>query len=137
MSYIRQSNATPISPETVEVLASLIGLTLPAEDLAAYVSKQVACSQYPFQARVILHSPLESISERISPTAGVLEALDAQRCRLHTGAHSLEYLAVTLALIGAEFEIEEPEELIDHVRRIADVFTRATQAPREQERLAI
>jgi predicted DNA-binding transcriptional regulator YafY len=111
---------------------------LPAEDLAAYVSKRVAYSQYPFQARVILHSPLETISERISPTAGVLEALDTQSCRLHTGAHSLEYLAVTLALIGAEFEIEEPEELIDQVRRIADRFSRATQPVRgRQQALAI
>jgi hypothetical protein len=34
MSYIRQSTATPISPETVEKWAALIGLTLPVEDIA-------------------------------------------------------------------------------------------------------
>jgi hypothetical protein len=45
MSYIRQSNATPISPETVEVLAALVGLVLPAEDLvplAAALTDQLA-----------------------------------------------------------------------------------------------
>jgi len=35
MSYIRHSaSATPISPETVEMLARLVGLPVPPEDLA-------------------------------------------------------------------------------------------------------
>ena len=45
MAYIRQSNAPPISPETVEELASLIGLVLPAEDigpLATALTNQLA-----------------------------------------------------------------------------------------------
>ena len=109
----------------------------PAEDFAAFVSKGVAYAQYPYRARVVLQAPVETISDRVPPTAGVLEAVDAQRCRLHTGASSLESLAVHLALIGVEFQIEEPEELIDHVRRIAELFTRATQAAGQQERLAI
>jgi predicted DNA-binding transcriptional regulator YafY len=110
----------------------------PAEDMAAYVSKNLAYSQYPHRARVVLHAPVEKVSERVSPTAGSLEALDHHTCRLHTGAHSLEYLAVHLALIGVDFDIEEPEELIDHVRRIGELFARATRASgAEQSRLVM
>ncbi|MGH2347385.1 MAG: hypothetical protein ACRDG4_19330 [Chloroflexota bacterium] len=45
MAYIRQSNAPPISAETVETLSRLVGLTLPAEDvapLAAALTDQLA-----------------------------------------------------------------------------------------------
>ncbi len=45
MSYIRQSNATPITSETVETLAALVGLVLPPEDvnpLAAALTNQLA-----------------------------------------------------------------------------------------------
>lgn len=45
MAYIRQSNAPPISVETVETLSRLVGLSLPAEDvapLAAALTDQLA-----------------------------------------------------------------------------------------------
>lgn len=109
----------------------------PAEDLAAYVSKGVAYSQFPHRARVVLHASVEKVSERVPPTAGVLEAMDSQHCRLHTGSHSLESLAMHLVFIGVDFHIEEPDELIDQVRRMAELFTRATGAVESQERLAI
>jgi hypothetical protein len=35
MAYTRHSDATPISAETVQMLAGVMGLTIPAEDLDA------------------------------------------------------------------------------------------------------
>ena len=35
MAYVRHSDATPISAETAKLLAGLVGLIIPDEDLAA------------------------------------------------------------------------------------------------------
>jgi predicted DNA-binding transcriptional regulator YafY len=101
----------------------------PDGDFAAYVARSVSYAPYPYRARVTLHAPVEQVAERVPPTAGVLEAIDHNRCILHTGSHSLDILAVHLALIGVDFEVHEPPELVDHVRRLADRFRRTCSAP--------
>jgi predicted DNA-binding transcriptional regulator YafY len=45
---------------------------------------------------------------------------------LHTAAHSLDSLPVYLALMGFDFEVREPPELIDRIRWLAARFSRAT-----------
>ena len=75
------------------------------------------------------------MAERVPPTIGVLEATDGG-CLLYTGAQSLDMLAVHLALIGVEFEVREPAELVDHIRRVADRLMRATVS-REEEHQSI
>jgi predicted DNA-binding transcriptional regulator YafY len=49
-----------------------------------------------------------------------------------TGADNLETLAVYLGLLGQDFTVTEPPELIDHLRKLADRYHRATAAPRAQ-----
>ncbi|MEU9123068.1 YafY family protein [Streptomyces sp. NPDC048506] len=99
--------------------------TPPAEDLAAYVSQGISTRVYAKQATVLLHAPVERAAERISPAAGVLEAVDAQHCLLRTGAHSLELMVLHIVLTGFDFEVREPPELLDRVREIRDRLSRA------------
>jgi predicted DNA-binding transcriptional regulator YafY len=98
----------------------------PDGDFAAYVSKSVSYAPDKHQAKVILHASVEAVSERIPPAAGTLEAIDDQTCMLHTGSSSLDSLSVYLALIGFEFEVREPPELVERVRLLAERFARAT-----------
>jgi hypothetical protein len=42
------------------------------------------------------------------------------------GARSLDVLAVYLALVDEEFEVEEPPELLDTLRQLATRLRRAT-----------
>lgn len=100
----------------------------PAEDLAAYVSHGISTGAYARQATVLVHAPLERAAERIGPAAGTLEAVDAQSCLLHTGAHSLDVMVVHLVLLGFDFEIREPPELLGHVREIRDRLSRTLAA---------
>src|SRR3984957_14054553 len=88
----------------------------PDGDFAAYVSRSVSYVPHPHQAQVILHASAEMAAERVPPAAGTLEAIDEQTCVLHTGSSSLDTLSVYLALIGFDFEILEPAELVDRVR---------------------
>jgi predicted DNA-binding transcriptional regulator YafY len=97
----------------------------PPADAAAYVSQAVASAPYRYQARILMHAPLEAVADRSAPTAGRLEAVDARTCVLHTGSNSLEQLALYVGLKGVDFEVLDPPELVDHVRALAGRFTRA------------
>ncbi|MGO9262515.1 MAG: helix-turn-helix transcriptional regulator [Bryobacteraceae bacterium] len=95
----------------------------PEGDFAAYVSRSVSYDRRP--AKVILHASVEQAAERVPPAAGTLEALDEHRCVLHTGDCSLDGLSVHLALLGFEFEVREPAELAERIRRLAARLSRA------------
>ena len=104
----------------------------PEGDFAAFVSRSVAYAPYPHRARIVLHVSIEKAAERVPPGAGTLEALDDHTCELRMGASSLDTLSVYLGLIGFDFEVREPPELVEHLRWLAERFTRATShVPRQ------
>ena len=98
----------------------------PDGDFATFVSKSLAQAPYPYRARVTLRAPLATIAQRIPPSAGVLEAVDECSCLLDTGSHSLEGITIHLSLLGVDFQVHEPPELIDYMRRLADRLRQAT-----------
>jgi predicted DNA-binding transcriptional regulator YafY len=102
----------------------------PEGDFAAYVSRSVSYAPHPHRAQIILHASAEMAAERVPPAAGILEAVNEHTCVLHTGSSSLDTLSVYLALIGFDFEVSEPPELVDRVRWLAERFSRATSGPR-------
>jgi len=112
--------------------------TPPAEDLAAYVSKGVSTRAYASHAVVRLLVPLEEAAERVSPTAGRLEADGPDSCILRTGAASLDVMVIHVMLMGFEFEVLEPAELTGAIRTARDRLARslaraAESAPRTRD----
>jgi predicted DNA-binding transcriptional regulator YafY len=99
----------------------------PDGDYAAYVSRSVSYAPYRYRARVKLSAPAETIAERVPPTAGMIEAIDRKSCLLHTGANSLDMVAMGLTMIGIDFEVQEPPELVVHVRLLAERLARAAR----------
>jgi predicted DNA-binding transcriptional regulator YafY len=99
----------------------------PDGDFAKYVSRSVAYAPYPHRAKVILQAPVQMAADRIPPSVGVLEAIDEHSCVLHTGAGSLDGLAMWMALIGFEFEVREPPELIERIRSLVQRLSRAVE----------
>jgi predicted DNA-binding transcriptional regulator YafY len=95
-------------------------------DFAVFVAKSLAQVQYPFRARVTLHAPAPSLAERIPPSAGVLEAINQDSCVLHTGSQSLEGLTIHLLLLGVQFQVHEPPELIAYIRTLTGRLQTAT-----------
>ncbi|MGV9243422.1 helix-turn-helix transcriptional regulator [Streptomyces sp. NPDC003710] len=94
--------------------------TPPADDLAAYVSRGVSTRAYAAQAVVRLLVPLHEAAERISPSAGVLEAETETSCLLRAGAASLDVMVVHIMMTGFAFEVLEPAGLTDAVRSARD-----------------
>ncbi|MEV0352272.1 YafY family protein [Nonomuraea sp. NPDC050680] len=99
---------------------------LPDHDVAAYVSGRVSAAAWRHRAQVTVHAPAEVIADRIGPAAGTVERLDDRTCVLHTGADTIETLAVHLGLLDADFDVTGPPELLTHLRRLAHRYLRAT-----------
>jgi len=97
----------------------------PDGDFATFVSKSLSQAPYPIRARLTLYAPLEIVAKNVPPSAGVLAPIDEHSCRLETGAHSLEGLTIHLMMLGIDFQVHEPAEFTEHLRRLAERFTRA------------
>ncbi len=91
----------------------------PEGDFAKFVTKSLSQAPYPIRARITLRGPLEDLSKKIPPSAGVLEAIDQNSCLLQTGSWSLEGIVMHLSWLGVDFQIHEPAELIAYVRSLA------------------
>jgi hypothetical protein len=100
----------------------------PEGGFATFVSKSIAHVPNPYSARVTLQSPMETLAKRISPSLGALEAIDTQSCLLHTGAHSLEAITIHLMLLGIDFQVHEPPELIAYIRELTVRLTQGVDS---------
>jgi predicted DNA-binding transcriptional regulator YafY len=45
--------------------------------------------------------------------------LDARSCEYRTGGDDLGWLALRIAMLGVDFEVQEPPELAEHLRALA------------------
>jgi predicted DNA-binding transcriptional regulator YafY len=97
----------------------------PAEDLAAYVSRGVSTRAYASHAVVRLLVSKEQAAERVSPSAGVLEAEGPDSCILRTGAASLDVMVIHVMLTGFDFEVLEPDGLTEAIRTAHDRLARS------------
>src|SRR5262245_35975925 len=100
----------------------------PDPDVARYAAEAITTDVYRYQASVEIHGPAAAVAQRIGPTIGVIEPIDSERCILRTGAHSLDDLVAWIAVIGFDFEVLEPNELIDHLDVVIGRLSRARQA---------
>ncbi|HEX6231577.1 MAG TPA: YafY family protein [Jiangellaceae bacterium] len=98
----------------------------PFDDVAAYVSGNVSAAAWRYRARVTVHAPAEVVAERINPAVGSVEPVDDGTCVLHTGADSVETLAIYLSLLGVDFTAAEPPDLVAYLRELATRYARAT-----------
>jgi len=93
----------------------------PARDLAAYVARGVWHAP-PCRARIKLFASAEVAAERWPPAIGLI---DERSCFFEVGAASFEGLAAHIASFGVDFEVDQPPELVDHVRRLSSRLSRA------------
>jgi predicted DNA-binding transcriptional regulator YafY len=98
------------------------------EAIIALVSRGVPTAARRYRARVTVHAPAAEIAERIGPWAGTLEPADEATCVLETGADNLDLLAVYLGMLGVDFTVTEPAELVAHLSELAGRYARAVPA---------
>ena len=103
----------------------------PADDLAAYVGRGIAFAP-ACRARVKLLVAADQVVRHWPNGTGLIEPIDDQSCYLEMGASCYEALAMHIALLGVDFEITAPEELITEVGRLAARYTKATLSRGQQ-----
>ena len=98
---------------------------LPAKDAGAYVKQSITAAPNRFEASVTLHAPVEEVASRVPAHWGAIEPIDAHTCEYRTGDDDLGWLALRIAMLGVDFEVHEPPELIEHLRALASRLARA------------
>ena len=96
-------------------------------DATTYVASSSSAAAWRVQARILVHAPADAVAARISPAVGTVEAVDDTSCVLVTGADSVETMAVWIGMLGHDFEVTSPPELVAHVRTLAARYARAVQ----------
>ena len=96
-------------------------------DVAQFVARSMTQVPYRYRMRLRLQGSAAELVKRIPSWCGVLEALDDTSCTLSTGADSIEVLAAQVVMIGTDFEVLDPRELVPELRKIADRLDRATR----------
>ncbi|SER03717.1 Predicted DNA-binding transcriptional regulator YafY, contains an HTH and WYL domains [Lentzea xinjiangensis] len=96
-------------------------------DATTFVAASATSAAWRFQARVLVHAPAHAVAARINAHTGTVEAVDESTCVLVTGSDSVETLAVWIGLLGFDFEVTSPPELVAHVRSLAARYARAVQ----------
>ncbi len=100
---------------------------LPAKNAAAYVEQSITGARHRFEARVTLHAAAAEIASRIPAYWGTIVPTDPHTCEYRTGDDDLRWLALRIAMVGVDFEVHEPPELVEHLRALALRLTRATR----------
>jgi predicted DNA-binding transcriptional regulator YafY len=98
---------------------------LPDADITAYIARNVSRAGWRYRSRFIVQASAEEVLDRINPAIGVVEPVDASTCVLESGADDLWIMAVYIGALGYDFTVEEPPELLDHLKAIADRYRRA------------
>ena len=100
--------------------------TLPAKDAAAYVQQSLSSAPARYEARVTVEAPASELRRR-RWIGGTVEPLGEGRCVYRTSEDHLDWLAIRIAMLGFDFEVHEPPELIEMLGTLSDRMTRAIQ----------
>ena len=87
--------------------------------------REVAFAGWTVHARIAVDAPAEDVLARINPTVGVVETVDDDHCVLVTGADSVEMIAVYIGMLGLDFHVTEPPELVEQIRAVGARYRNA------------
>lgn len=99
---------------------------LPTGDAAEYLRRSMQRQQEVYDFEVTFAASAEAVAAKVPAWLGTPEPLDSNSCRLRgRSGDAPEWTAVRLALLGFEFTVQEPAEL---VRQVGELGARLTHA---------
>ncbi|QKW20428.1 YafY family transcriptional regulator [Kitasatospora sp. NA04385] len=105
--------------------ARFLPRTLPAADAAEFVRAGLQNQPRPHRVEALVEAPARQVRERIGQWAEV-EEVDAGRSRVRMSADSLEWPAMALGSLDADFRLVSPPELAALLVAWSERFRRAT-----------
>lgn len=97
---------------------------IPEDALVERVVRGIVQASWTYRARVVVHAPAAAVAAALRIPVDV-EAIDALTCRVELGSDDPDQLALTLARLDADVEVEEGDELKGAFERLAERFARA------------
>ena len=97
-------------------------------DAEALVARGVPVEARQHQAWVVVQAPAAELVERWGPMLGTVTPIDETSCTIHAGADTVEQLAAWLGMLGVDFRVSEPPELVAAVRALAGRYQAAAAA---------
>ncbi|MFJ8905231.1 helix-turn-helix transcriptional regulator [Streptomyces sp. NPDC102351] len=99
---------------------------LPTGSAAEYLRRSMYRAQESYDVVVTFAAPATTVAARLPHWMGAPEPLDEGSCRLRaTVSDPKDWMAVRLAMLGYDFTVQEPAELVEAVRTLGDRLTRA------------
>ncbi|MFF5161095.1 helix-turn-helix transcriptional regulator [Streptomyces sp. NPDC000348] len=99
---------------------------LPTGSAAEFLRRSMHRARESYEMVVTFAAPAETVAARLPGRLGPPEPLDEGSCRLRATVSDVkEWTAVRLALLGYEFTVQEPQELVDAVRELGERMSRA------------
>ncbi|MEV8553262.1 WYL domain-containing protein [Streptomyces glaucescens] len=101
---------------------------LPTGSAAEYLRQSINRRSETYDFTVAFAAPAEAVADRLPAWVGTPEPVGATSCLLRgTTGDPVEWLAVRLAMLGHEFTVREPAELVACVRELGGRLTRAAE----------
>jgi predicted DNA-binding transcriptional regulator YafY len=97
----------------------------PPGDAAEFVTTRLYDRVPVYPAVATLELPVREAATRLGDHAGRLDPVGDAACRWHSAEDTVEWLATRLLLLGCDFTVHEPAELIEHLGVLATRITRA------------
>jgi predicted DNA-binding transcriptional regulator YafY len=99
---------------------------LPGGDAAAFVRDRIAAIPARHHLVVTVQAPAASIEQVAAYTSGTVEPLDEGSCRFTLDVDELDWPIMILAAFRAEFRVDEPAALREHLRVTGEQFLRSS-----------
>lgn len=98
-------------------------------DYTSFVLRNVSATGWAVHARITIDASADDVLSRINAAVGVVESVDETTSVLVTGADSVETIAVYIGMLGLDFHVTEPPELIEQLRVLGDRYARSVPGP--------
>ncbi|MGW0970632.1 helix-turn-helix transcriptional regulator [Streptomyces sp. NPDC002516] len=110
--------------------ARFVPRELPDGDAAEFLRRSMYGRQETYTFDVVFAAPAEFVAARVPAWVGAPEAIDEHSCRLRAASSdSVDWLAVRIAMVGCDFTVREPRELVDYVKVLGARLSRAGEVP--------
>jgi predicted DNA-binding transcriptional regulator YafY len=110
-----------------------VGRSLPrGQDAASYVRESMQSQPMRWEASIRVACAADALPSAATWWRGRVEPIDDESCRIRTSADDIEWLTVHLMFLDADYVVEGPPELVDHLRATAGRIGRGVASGRER-----
>jgi predicted DNA-binding transcriptional regulator YafY len=94
------------------------------------VSQSLSAAPNRYETRLTLHVSAEEMRKRVPAYWGPFEPIDETSCAYTTGDDNLDWLAARIMMLGVDFDVHEPPELVEHLVTLGKRLSRLGDATR-------